>query len=276
VKNPVVFSTLACPHWPVATVIARAVEYGYDGLEWRGGPQGHINPSASRTERSELRKAVLESNLISAAITAYTSFVSDKVEERNTNVDELKRYVDLAAEVGARYVRVFLGELPVGQKPTERIHDTIAQCLNVAAAYASKHDVSVAIEPHDDFVRSESLLPILERVPHPALTVIWDVANAFSAGEDVIDSFKNLRGRLAYVQVKDGTGRGSTWQLGPVGVGAVPLGQAIGLLKEANYTGAISVEWEAAWHPELDPPDVALPAALQVIRKLMATPAATV
>jgi len=30
------------------------------------------------------------------------------------------------------------------------------------------------------------------------------------------------------------------------------------------------VEWEYAWHPELDPPEVALPAALRVVRNLLA------
>jgi hypothetical protein len=30
------------------------------------------------------------------------------------------------------------------------------------------------------------------------------------------------------------------------------------------------VEWEYAWHPELAPPEVALPAALQTVRELLA------
>jgi len=29
------------------------------------------------------------------------------------------------------------------------------------------------------------------------------------------------------------------------------------------------VEWEYAWHPELDPPEIALPAALQKIKALL-------
>jgi hypothetical protein len=30
----------------------------------------------------------------------------------------------------------------------------------------------------------------------------------------------------------------------------------------------LSVEWEYAWHPELDPPEIALPAALRTVREL--------
>jgi hypothetical protein len=33
----------------------------------------------------------------------------------------------------------------------------------------------------------------------------------------------------------------------------------------------LSVEWEYAWHPELDPPEIALPAALRTVRELLAS-----
>jgi sugar phosphate isomerase/epimerase len=73
------------------------------------------------------------------------------------------------------------------------------------------------------------------------------------------------------VQVKDGRGRGADWTLTPIGAGEVPLGTAFGLLMTAGFGGAISVEWERAWHPELDPPEVALPGALKVVRRLLET-----
>ena len=50
----------------------------------------------------------------------------------------------------------------------------------------------------------------------------------------------------------------------------MPLHYAFGLLLGTNYRGAFSVEWEHAWHPELDPPEIALPAALRVVKKLLA------
>ena len=37
-----------------------------------------------------------------------------------------------------------------------------------------------------------------------------------------------------------------------------------------GFEGAFSVEWEYAWHPELDPPEAALPAALRTVRELLA------
>jgi sugar phosphate isomerase/epimerase len=268
--NPVTFSTLACPGWQVEKIIANASEFGYDGIEWRGGPQGHVQPDMSSEAKALLRQRCSDAGLMSLAVTAYTTFVSASAEERQANVDELWRYTGLAAELGASYVRTFLGELPKGAQLDSSIYEKISDCLNMAAVYAASVGVVIAIDPHDDFVRSSTVIPILRRVKHPALRVIWDIGNAFSAGEDPAEGFVLLKDRLAYVQVKDGTRFGSDWQLCSLGRGNVPLDQAFELLFAHKYQGAFSVEWEYAWHPELDPPEVALPAALQTLRELVA------
>ena len=54
--NPITFSTLACPEWPIETVIAKAAEFGYNGLEWRGGAQGHVQPSMPSSHKATLRR----------------------------------------------------------------------------------------------------------------------------------------------------------------------------------------------------------------------------
>lgn len=270
-KHSITFSTLACPQWSVETVIANAARFGYDGLEWRGGPQGHLQPTASRAERAALRQASADAGLFALAITAYTSFVSDDPAERQANVDELRRYADLAADVGARYVRAFLGGLPKGLTPTGSMYKNMTDCLSVAAEHALSVGTTIAIEPHDDFVHSSTVIPIFNRArPHPALSVIWDIANAFAAGEDPKEGFELLKDRLAYVQIKDGQGQGAEWQLCTLGQGDVPLRRALEMLLTHGYRGAFSVEWEWAWHPELDPPEYALPSALRMVRELLA------
>jgi sugar phosphate isomerase/epimerase len=268
--NPVSFSTLACPSWSIERIIVKASKFGYDGIEWRGGPQGHVQPRMPRAKKAVLQKMSMDTGLIAIAVTAYTSFVSLLAEERQSNRDELRRYVDLAAELDAPYVRTFLGELPEGINLDSSIYEKISDCLNTAADHANSVGVKIAVEPHDDFVHASTIVPILSRVQHPALRVIWDIGNAFAAGEDLKEGFELLKNRLAYVQVKDGKGRGTEWQLCSLGQGNVPLAQAFELLLAHGYEGALSVEWEYAWHPELDAPEIALPAALRTVRELWA------
>jgi sugar phosphate isomerase/epimerase len=270
--NILAFSTLACPGWSIETVLEKAVEFGYEGIEWRGGAQGHIRPDMPGREIATLRTRASDAGLAALAITTYTRFASPLAKERQSNVDELRRYADLAAQLGAPFVRTFLGELPPNTEVDTQIYEYIADCLSLASAYASTVGVKIAVEPDHNFTRSSVVAPILDGDrSHPDLRVIWDIGNTFAAGEDPVEGFEILRDRLAYVQIKDGRGSGSTWQLCAVGEGNVPLAKAFTLLAVHSYEGALSVEWEYAWHPELDPPEVALPAALRAIRKLLST-----
>lgn len=261
----VTFSTLACPAWSPETVVANARSMGYDGIEWRGGESGHVNPDLARGARAELRQRVRDADLFSLAVTGYTSFVSDNPAVRAVNADELKRYLDLAADLDANYVRVFLGELGPGQAREQmypRIVESLAQCIS----HAQSAGVGMAIEHHDDFVQTSALVPILEQLKDPSTGAVWDIANAYSAGEGAEQGAQNLAGRIFYVQVKDGVGQFAAWRLTDVGKGSVPLRQAMQLLHAQNYAGAFSVEWEYAWHPELEPPEHALPHALRTVR----------
>src|ERR1044071_8908346 len=183
--NPVSFSTLACPDWSIETIVAKAAEFGYDGIEWRGGPQGHVQPTMPAAQKVLLQKMLMDTGLIAVAVTAYTTFVSPLAQERQTNVDELRRYADLAAELDAPYVRTFLGELPEGSTPDSSLYENIFDCLEVASEYAESVGVKIAVEPHDDFVRTSTIAPLLNRVQQPALRVIWDIGNTFAAGENL-------------------------------------------------------------------------------------------
>ena len=266
--NPVAFSTLACPHWSREKIIVKAVEFGYQGIEWRGGPQGHVQPLMTAKEKKTLRKLSEDGGLNALAVTTYTSFVSPFVKERQSNIDELKRYADLAADLSAPYVRAFLGELPEKKYLDAALYGNISDCLNSASEYATSVGVRIAVEPHDDFARSPVVLPVLNQT-HPDVLVIWDIGNAFAAGEDPGEGFELLQNRIAYVQVKDGLKSDTQWQLCSLGQGNVPLAKAFELLFMQNYKGAFSVEWEYAWHPELSPPEKALPAALQFVREML-------
>lgn len=265
----VAFSTLACPGWDIATVLTQAARHGYDGLEWRGGNRGHVRPDMPASDKTLLVKMSSDVGLAAVAITAYSSLISDDREVRQANVADLCRYADLAAEIGAPRVRAFIGELPAGVDPATR-QARIVECLIAAADHAQRLGVCIAVEPHDDFVRSSVIAEILRAAPHPALGVIWDIGNAYAAGEEPIDSYPLLKDRLSYVQVKDGSGRGDQWRLTRLGEGQTPLRQAFDLLIEGGFSGPLSVEWEYAWHPELDPPEIALPHAVAYVRRLWA------
>ena len=55
-----------------------------------------------------------------------------------------------------------------------------------------------------------------------------------------------------------------------LGDGDVPLDETIAALRDVGYDGALTLEWEKLWHPELDEPDVALPRAIAYFARPLA------
>jgi sugar phosphate isomerase/epimerase len=258
------FSTLACPEWDAETVIRRASELGFDGVEWRGGPAGTVSIAWAAGRRGAVRLAMTDARIAAVAVTAYSELISGDAAIRAASVDELVRHADLAVDLGAAAVRVFLGVADDDAPPDElarRAIEALADCLA-----RTDPRVTLAIEPHDDHVRAASVRPILDALPDVRLGVVWDIANAWSAGEAPEAGLAAYAGRIAYVQLKDGTGRGASWRLTGLGAGDVPLAGALARLDEVQRANGrplppLSIEWERAWHPELAPADEALPAA---------------
>lgn len=269
------FSTLACPEWDAAMVIARAVAFGFDGVEWRGGPDGTVRTDWTADQRRGLRARIERSGLASIAVTAYSNLVAADPQVRQASVDDLLEHVELAADLGAPVVRVFLG-IRDDEAGDAELVDRAVGALRVALAGAARRGVALAIEPHDDHVRADAVRPILDAIADPTLGIVWDIANAWAAGDDPDVGLRSYGDRIRYVQVKDGVGRGDAWRLCAVGSGEVPLARALAGLARAAAAGGrplppISVEWERAWHPELAPAENALPAARAWLLTALAT-----
>jgi sugar phosphate isomerase/epimerase len=262
---PIAFSTLACPEWSAGTVLTKAAAFGFDGIEWRGGPDGTVRTTWTGQRRRDLRRSLGLAGISSIAVTSYPNLISADPAERARSIVEIVDHARLARDLGAPAVRVFLGI--ADDAPTDdELYRRVVTALEEALWRTRDTDIAIAIEPHDDHVLAERVRPVLDAIADPRLGVVWDIANAWSAGERPEAGLAAYGDRIAWVQVKDGTGRGPTWQLCELGAGDVPLEDALHrLVASATSRGApvppISLEWERAWHPELAPADVALPSA---------------
>jgi sugar phosphate isomerase/epimerase len=264
----IAFSTLACPEWTVDEVVDRASVLGYDAIEWRGGPEGHVRVDWLPDRRRALREAMDARGLRSLAVTAYTSFVSPVADARRANLDVLLRHLELAANLEAPFVRAFVGARE-DDAPLERLVLRAAEPLSIAAAAAESLGASICLEPHDDFVSARATASVVTAVGHRALGVVWDVANAWEVGEPPDVGASTLGAWIRYLHLKDGWRSGDTWQLTDFGEGNVPLREALALLAQRGQLPPLSVEWERPWHPELAPAADALGPALKAVRGLV-------
>jgi sugar phosphate isomerase/epimerase len=261
------FSTLACPEWPALEVVERAATMGFDGIEWRGGPDGHAGTHLPASDRRAIRDAMDARGLSAIAVTTYTDLVHPSARVRKGSVDELLGHAQVALALGAPTLRAFPGARS-DDAPDEALLDRFADALLDAAGRLEDTGISIAIEPHDAFMASESIAGLLARLDHPGVGAVWDAGNTWSIGETPDEGLAALGPWLRYVQVKDGIGRLPDWRLTLLGEGEVPLGRAIELLARDHPGLPVSIEWERPWHLELPPAEVALPRGLGHLRGL--------
>ncbi len=261
---PIAFSTLACPDASLAAAAALGRSCGYAGIELRLIDGELIDPSMPAPARELVRRTVAAAGLPVVAVDSSIRLTGEYPGP------ELRQFLELANDWEAPLVRVFGG--PLGQDAGERRAqiEAAARVLEAAVPQAERLGVAIGVETHDDFSSSRRVAELLALVDSASVGAVWDSHHPFRVGESPAEVYANLGPRLLLAQVKDArrdSGADSGWQLVPLGEGEVPVREMIGLLTAGGYQRWLSVEWEKRWHPEIDEPQIALPAHLTVLRE---------
>ncbi len=263
------FSTLACPSWDLTTVVAKAGEYGYDGVELRGikgnldltrVPEVSANPGATR-------QLFASANV---ELVCLGSSISLDARDRSAlarSCEELTEYIDLAAELACPYVRIFVGEAQKGEVREATIA-RIAESLTGIAPYAGDRKVTILVENVGDFSGSASLWHLCDYASHPAIRACWNICNAVSTCERPTVSIPRLGTKIGMVHICDGVfdEQGYLEQYHVPGEGNVELARAIDLLKGVYFCDYLMFEWPKLWNKSIAPADDVLPRAATFLR----------
>ena len=255
------FSSLACMQATLPQLVDYAVGAGYDALEIRLDPQDNI---CSLTQEVLPLNLLLEKGVKILDLgtgVGLTDYQPEKVETA-------KRCAQLAAFAGAKGIRLFVGAhiTTFTETPQQNIPGII-RAINEIAAFSAPFGVEVWLELHSWFSTGQNMKLILDHVAEKNVKLIWDVIHSVEFGESPEDTMTAVGNFIAHVHIKDGRKPQNPeqchWQLTALGEGELPLTNVLRLLKEAGYDGYLSLEWESAWHPELDALYEDIPALLR-------------
>jgi sugar phosphate isomerase/epimerase len=214
------------------------------------------------TARAEVKRTVAAAGLPIAAVDSSIRLTGDDPGP------ELRRFLELASDWEAPLVRVFGGALAGADDSTARQAqlEAAARVLEAAVPAADRLGVAIGVETHDAFSASSTLAELLARAEHGPIGAVWDSHHPHRMGERPAEVYRNIGARTMLAQVKDARRapeRDDGWQLVLLGEGEVPVREMLTLLTGGGYQGWVSVEWEKRWHPEIEPPEVALPQHLR-------------
>ncbi|CAM4215441.1 sugar phosphate isomerase/epimerase [Cytophagaceae bacterium 50C-KIRBA] len=256
------FSTLGCPSWNFSQVIQQAVENKYSGIEIRG-IKGDLDLPAnsifSPTNISSTRRQVEDAGLkiVNLGSSSNMHFLDPK--KRQSNLDEAKKYIELANHLSCPFIRVFPNDLPKDQPEKETVN-AIIQSLIELGDFAKTSGVKVLLESHGKVIKSDMLLHIMQETNHAHVGLVWDFFNMWSiTKEPPAIVYSLLKKYILHTHIKDAivSDVGEKYTL--LGEGHAPIREALHALKLGGYAGYYSFEWEKLWHPEIQEPEIAIP-----------------
>ncbi len=190
------------------------------------------------------------------SIAIRTEMTRPTPEERQKEVQEIRRWVDVAATLGAGHIRVFGGRVPKGATE-EQAANWAAEVLTRAADYAAEKGVILGLENHGGVTeRAETIVRIVKQVNSPWVGINLDTGNF---REDVYWQIQMCLPYAVNAQLKtelrDKQGRRmeSDWD------------RIFSMFARAGYRGYLALEYEGE-----EPAETAVPRWLARLRELAA------
>ena len=186
-------------------------------------------------------------------------------------LDELRRVVDLAAVMGARYVRAYGGR--ADERDPEAAFRRTVEALRAAGSHAAARDVVLLVENHPGTMTRTGAATrrLVDAVGLSALRILYDPANVLcDTAEDWRVTLDLQLDAIAYVHVKDFDEDAGRRRARIVGEGVVPWTEILGKLRQHGYDGCLSFEYEKKWYPDdLPEAEIGMRRSLAFVRRCL-------
>ncbi len=269
-KQLLSFSSLGCPDWSFDQMVDFAVLHGFNGIELRGILRELDLTKCAEFSSKQNSTATLNKmqekglHFVDLGSSATLHFAESSVRQKN--LEEGRRFIDLAHEINCPNVRVFPNIFPKDQDRNKTM-DLIIKGLLELGDHAKGSGVSVLMETHGDLVNIADIETIMLGAAHPQVGLVWDISNMWSVTkEPPADAYKRLKKYIRHTHIKDEKMVNGKAQYTFLGQGDVPIFEGIDLLTKGGYKGYYSFEWEKLWHPEIAAPELAFADYIAVMK----------
>ena len=226
---------------PLLKAIDAMKEIGCSSMELACHPQ-HLDCKTAREKPGEIAGYIRKAGIEVSALSLFNKFTDSASLDQEVESAEL--YISLAPLFQTKIVKVTPGP-PSSKDATERNWQCLAEAVNRLMPVAKKAGVKLAFETHlrhlTDTVASSRRL--LDMTPPESVGLTVDFLNLAFAGEKMADVVAVLKNRMFHTHLKNGyIDSEGTWIFQALDKGLVHYPEVIRLLRDAGYTGYLSVE----------------------------------
>jgi sugar phosphate isomerase/epimerase len=217
-------------------LIRLAVENDVDGIDMTV----YWFPDTSDGFLLPLRRLAYKSCVEIYSIAVRTDMCQPTPEKRQKELEEVKKWVDVASKLGAGHIRVFGGQVPKGSTEDDAV-GWVVEILKEAAAYSGSKGIILGIENHGGITeRAETIVRIVRGVDSPWVGINLDTGNfrreVFRQAEMCVPFAVNVQVKT---QMSDDAGSQvpSDWD------------RFVKMLISGGYQGYLSLEYEDKENP---------------------------
>jgi sugar phosphate isomerase/epimerase len=149
--------------------------HGFDGVEFRceAGQKHGVEPETAPVERRRIKALLDGAGLEVACLSTGQRFESPNPEERQTVIERVKQFIDLAADLGCRSIRTFGNDFPPSV-PRPDVVRYVGESLRACGEYAADKGVDVLLEMHGQFYYWEYCLGAVQVADHPNVAINYN------------------------------------------------------------------------------------------------------
>jgi sugar phosphate isomerase/epimerase len=244
---------IRCEDKSFAEGLARAAQLGYEYVEpmVHNGREllseaGYFHSFSMDDDPLEMLELLKKNGLKASGLSAHCPLMRPEI-----SVPYLQKAIRFAAAIGAPVVNTDEGIRPEWV-PLDEAWGVLRYTLKTVLRTAERYGIYIGIEPHQSITTTtEGLLRVAHLVESPMLRINYDTGNAFLGGEDPYIGLKAVLPLLVHVHAKDISIQHAEKEKGlvtgtPVGCacgdGVIDWARVLGILREANWSGVLSVE----------------------------------
>jgi sugar phosphate isomerase/epimerase len=228
--------------WDVPTILKVCKAAGISPVELRTTHKHGVEPKLTKEERAEVRKRFADTGVAIWGCGTTCEFHSPKPEVVEKQIETCKQFIELAADLGAKGVKVRPNALPKGVEPARTL-EQIGKALIPCGKAAADAGVEVWVEVHGPGTQEPAnMKAIMEHADHPKVGLTWNSNPTDVKGGSVAESFKLLSPWVRSCHINE---------LHKDAAGKYPYRELFSLLKRVGYDRATLIEIGRSW-PDSD------------------------
>lgn len=195
-------------------------------------------PKTDRQSLIDYKKMAADLQLTIACLSPGNNFGKPKQEERDQEVEAIKRWLDAGFILGAPVLRIFSG-WPEPYEDREKLWPKMADCIRACEQPAKEAGIVLAIEPHNDggfLPTAVDTLRLIKEINSEWVRINLDTGNYhdpdnYKAIEDTIGYAPHIHAKVHHIS-EDGKAMEFDYE------------RIFSIFKKAQYRGFVSLEFE--------------------------------